>query len=115
MDASENETTKSLYFAPDKWYHVRVRVTDGKIEIWLDRDLIINVPLENRTIAHALWRNLSLETAPASRVSNQRRHQKHPTSFGETMMEPRCRYFNFADLHSGAALVSGNVSKGTAG
>ncbi|MGZ5517779.1 MAG: 3-keto-disaccharide hydrolase [Limisphaerales bacterium] len=51
MDASENETTKSLYFAPDKWCHVRVRVTDKKIETWLDNDLIIDVPIENREVA----------------------------------------------------------------
>ena len=51
MDASENETTKSLYLAPDKWYHVRVRVTDKKIETWLDGDLIIDVSIEGRQIA----------------------------------------------------------------
>lgn len=51
MDASENETTKSLYFTPDKWYHVRVRVTDKKIESWLDDELIIDVPCENRDFA----------------------------------------------------------------
>lgn len=51
MDASENETTKSLYFEPNKWYHVRVSVTDTKIETWLDDKLIIDLPLENRTIS----------------------------------------------------------------
>jgi hypothetical protein len=48
MDASENETTKSLYFTADKWYRVRVRVTDQKIQSWLDDELIIDVPRENR-------------------------------------------------------------------
>jgi hypothetical protein len=51
MDASENETTKSLYFKPDRWYHVRLRVTDKKIETWLDSELIINVEIEGRQIA----------------------------------------------------------------
>jgi hypothetical protein len=51
LDASENETTKSLYFKPDKWYHIRLRVTDKKIETWLDGDLIINVSIEGRQIA----------------------------------------------------------------
>jgi len=51
MDASENETTKSLYLAPDKWYHVRVRVTPVKIQTWLDNDLIIDVPIEDREVA----------------------------------------------------------------
>lgn len=51
MDASENETTKSFYFEPNKWYHVRVRVTDNKIQTWLDDKMIIDLPLENRTIS----------------------------------------------------------------
>jgi hypothetical protein len=51
MDASENETTKSLYLVNDRWYHLRLRVTDAKIQTWLDDDLIIDVPLENRQIA----------------------------------------------------------------
>jgi hypothetical protein len=51
MDASENETTKSRYFAPDKWFHVRVRVTDTKIQTWLDDEKIIDVSTENHDIA----------------------------------------------------------------
>lgn len=51
MDASENETTKSFYFAPEKWFHVRVRVTDKQIQTWLDDEKIIDVPLEDRDIA----------------------------------------------------------------
>ena len=50
LDASENETTKSLYFAPDKWCHVRVRVTDKKIQAWLDDEIIINVDTEGHQI-----------------------------------------------------------------
>lgn len=55
MDASENETTKSLYFAPDKWYHVRVRVTDKKIQTWLDGASIIDVGLSRSTDCVAVW------------------------------------------------------------
>jgi hypothetical protein len=51
MDASENETTKSLYFAPDRWYRVRLRVTDKKIEAWLDDELIINVATQDHQVA----------------------------------------------------------------
>lgn len=50
LDASENETTKSLYFPPDKWYHVRLRVTDPKIQVWLDGQSIINVDIQDRHI-----------------------------------------------------------------
>lgn len=51
MDASENETTKSLYFALDKWFHIRLRVTDNKIQVWLNGDSIIDVSIEDRQIA----------------------------------------------------------------
>jgi hypothetical protein len=50
MDASENETTKSLYFAPNRWYHVRVRVTAPTIQVWVDNDKIIDVETENHTV-----------------------------------------------------------------
>src|SRR5690606_20673373 len=36
FDASENETTRYQEFENGKWHKVRVRVTDDKIETWLD-------------------------------------------------------------------------------
>jgi hypothetical protein len=50
MDASENETTKSLYLAPDKWYHVQVRVTDKNIQTWINEELTIDLPIQNRRV-----------------------------------------------------------------
>jgi hypothetical protein len=38
-DAHENETTKYHKFDNGRWYAVRLRVTDKKIEAWLDKDL----------------------------------------------------------------------------
>lgn len=43
MSAVENETTKVVEFKSDRWYRVRVRVTDERIEAWLDDERIINV------------------------------------------------------------------------
>jgi hypothetical protein len=37
LDASENETTRFLTFAKDKWFHIRLRVTKDRIQVWLDR------------------------------------------------------------------------------
>ena len=51
MDASENETTKNLYFERNRWYHIRLRVTRPKIEAWLDDDKIIDVSIANRKIS----------------------------------------------------------------
>lgn len=36
LDASENETTAGVEFADDRWYRIRVRVTDEKLEAWID-------------------------------------------------------------------------------
>ncbi len=49
-DASENETTKYLSFPPDRWYRVRLRVTPGKLEAWLDDRQIVDQELEGRRI-----------------------------------------------------------------
>jgi hypothetical protein len=47
-DASENETTKYMDFKNGRWYRVRVRVTEQRIEAWVDQDQIINLPTEGR-------------------------------------------------------------------
>lgn len=43
MDASENQTTSYQQFEKGKWYKVRLRVTDDKIEAWLDGMQIVDV------------------------------------------------------------------------
>ena len=51
QDASENETTQFIKFDMGRWYHIRLRVTQKKIEAWLDDKQIINLPLGDRNIA----------------------------------------------------------------
>jgi len=36
FDASDNETTQKGYFDNNRWYHIRVRVTAGRIKCWID-------------------------------------------------------------------------------
>ena len=36
MDASENETTKFMNFEQQRWYRIRLRVTAGRLEGWVD-------------------------------------------------------------------------------
>src|SRR5262245_21942139 len=43
LDASENETTKYEKFDHNKWYSVRVRVGEGRVEWWIDVQQIVNV------------------------------------------------------------------------
>jgi hypothetical protein len=41
LDASENETSNAYDFTLDKWYKVRVKVTQTKIECTLDGDVVL--------------------------------------------------------------------------
>jgi hypothetical protein len=51
MDASENETTKFVNFESKRWYRIRLRVTPGRIEVWIDNDKLINVNTTDRKIS----------------------------------------------------------------
>jgi hypothetical protein len=42
-DASDNQTTSLIQFDSGRWYHVRLRVTDEKIEAWLDDRKIVDL------------------------------------------------------------------------
>lgn len=47
-DASDNSTTSMRQFNKDQWYKIRVRVTDGRIQAWVDKDQIVNVNIAGR-------------------------------------------------------------------
>ena len=51
MDASENETTKSMEFVKDRWYAIRVRVTSEKIECWIDKEQVADVTTTGKKIS----------------------------------------------------------------
>ena len=51
LDASENETTQYEKLEHNKWYTVRVRVAEGKIECWLDDKQMVDVELKNNRIS----------------------------------------------------------------
>ena len=42
MDASENQTSASREFKNNTWYQFRIRVTDEKIEVWIDKDQVVD-------------------------------------------------------------------------
>jgi hypothetical protein len=50
-DASENETTQYEKLDPNKWYAVRIRVADGKIECWLNEKQMVDVELKDNRIS----------------------------------------------------------------
>jgi hypothetical protein len=51
MDASENETTKFTSFESGRWYRIRLRVTEKKIQAWIDKDKLVDVGIEGRRIS----------------------------------------------------------------
>jgi Domain of Unknown Function (DUF1080) len=50
-DASENETSTSKEFRPNVWYRVRIRVTAGRIQAWIDDDKLVDADIENKKIS----------------------------------------------------------------
>lgn len=50
LDASENESMNIEGFEDNKWVHVKLKVTDDKLEAWLDERQMVDVDLEDRKI-----------------------------------------------------------------
>jgi len=51
MDASENETTEYMEFENGRWYRIRLRVTEGRIEAWIDDTQVIDAQPGDRKIS----------------------------------------------------------------
>lgn len=51
MDASENEFTQYMRFEDKKWYAIRLRVTDQKIQAWIDNEKMIDATITDRKIS----------------------------------------------------------------
>src|SRR5437870_681993 len=51
MDASENETTKFMNLEQGRWYRIRLRVTERKIEVWIDKEKLVNVDISDKQIS----------------------------------------------------------------
>jgi hypothetical protein len=49
-DASDNETTRKGYFDNNRWYHVRVRVTGGKIQCWIDDEQYVDLETRGKRL-----------------------------------------------------------------
>lgn len=51
VDASGNETTREMEFADRRWYRVRVRVTPGRIEAWIDETKVVDLATAGRRLS----------------------------------------------------------------
>lgn len=50
MDASENDTSIRRSFETGRWYALRLRVTDDRIQAWIDDEQVIDVYIGNREV-----------------------------------------------------------------
>ena len=50
-DASENETTQFVSFEPGRWYRIRLRVTENKIEAWIEQKKVVNLTTTGRKLS----------------------------------------------------------------
>lgn len=48
--ANENETTQFKNYENGRWYHVRVRVTKEKLEVWMDKEQVVNLETEGKKL-----------------------------------------------------------------
>jgi len=51
FDASDNETSTGMEFKDNRWYRIRVRVTDQKIEAWIDEKPMVDLETTGRKIS----------------------------------------------------------------
>ena len=50
LDASENETTTLMRFNKNEWYKIKLRVTSEKIEAWINKEKMVDIPYNGRQI-----------------------------------------------------------------
>ncbi len=46
-DAADNATSSFREFKAKQWYTFRARVSDAKIEVWVDKDKVVDLPRKN--------------------------------------------------------------------
>ncbi len=50
-DASENETTQYVRYERNRWYRVRIRVVEQRVEAWLDDRRLVDVDCRGREVS----------------------------------------------------------------
>ncbi len=51
LDASENETTRYMNFEKNRWYTIRLRVTEEKIEAWIDEEKVVDFTVNGKRLS----------------------------------------------------------------
>ncbi|MEM9280653.1 MAG: DUF1080 domain-containing protein [Verrucomicrobiota bacterium] len=50
LDASENDTTDFMKFEEDRWYSIRIKVTDAEVIAWIDEKEMARVSLADHEV-----------------------------------------------------------------
>lgn len=50
-DAAENETGDAYSFEENKWYNIRLRVTEEEIIVWIDDEMVIDCEVGGREVS----------------------------------------------------------------
>jgi CubicO group peptidase (beta-lactamase class C family) len=53
MSAVENETTGYRKFEQDRWYDIRLRVTPGRVQAWIDQEQVVDLETKDRKLS--IW------------------------------------------------------------
>jgi len=51
LDASENGTAKFIDFKPGRWYRIRLRISETKLQAWIDNEKLIDVDTTDKKIS----------------------------------------------------------------
>jgi hypothetical protein len=51
MDASENETTKFTNYETGRWYRIRLRVTEKRIQAWIDKEKLVDFDTTDKRVS----------------------------------------------------------------
>lgn len=51
LDASSNDTTKYMTFEDDRWYRIRLHVTENTIVAWIDGEKVVNANITGRKVS----------------------------------------------------------------
>lgn len=51
LDASMNETTRNTEFAKERWYTIRIRVTKGRIQAWINDEQVVDADTTDKQIS----------------------------------------------------------------
>ena len=61
-DAYNNETTRLMTFERDRWYKIRVRITDTLIAAWIDDEQMVECKLTRGEDDKPVWRRVSVRS-----------------------------------------------------